>query len=224
MNFQRMKYVKSFLVLAIVSLLILSCDKSTPSSVFFPDMYYPVAYDPYQEAVKPYTDEVNEVPLFVNKDGQTALAPVKGTVARNKEKVLPIEFDNTPEGYEASKLVLVSPLELDSTNNKEKDLERGKKLYEQTCAACHGVGGDGQGSIVQTGAYNGVPNYADRQISVGSIHYVITYGKNAMGSYASHLTPADRWRVAQYVMSVFKKQEQVKTDVTKVEISTTENK
>ena len=67
------------------------------------------------------------------------------------------------------------------------------------------TGGDGQGPIVQSGAYSGVPNYADRDITVGSIHYVITNGRNAMGSYAGQLNAGDRWRVAMYVMSAFKK-------------------
>ena len=71
-------------------------------------------------------------------------------------------------------------------------------------AACHGTGGDGQGSIVQSGAYSGVPNYKDREITVGSVHYVLSYGRNAMGSYAGQLNPGDRWRVAQYVMTTFK--------------------
>ena len=73
-----------------------------------------------------------------------------------------------------------------------------------TCAACHGVNGDGQGDIVQSGAYSGVPAYKDRDITVGSVHYVITNGKNLMGSYAGQLSPADRWRVAMYVMNAFK--------------------
>jgi hypothetical protein len=50
-----------------------------------------------------------------------------------------------------------------------------------------------------------VPNYADREITVGSVHYVITNGRNAMGSYAGQLNAGDRWRVAMYVMNAFKK-------------------
>ena len=89
--------------------------------------------------------------------------------------------------------------------NAEKDIERGKMLFDKTCAACHGTGGDGQGPIVQTGAFSGVPNYADREITVGSVHYVLTNGRNAMGSYAGQLNAGDRWRVAMYVMNAFKK-------------------
>ena len=85
-----------------------------------------------------------------------------------------------------------------------KDIERGKKMYEHTCSACHGLNGDGQGPIVQSGAYSGVPAYKDRAITVGTIHYVITNGRNLMGSYAGQLTPADRWRVSMYIMSAFK--------------------
>ena len=77
-------------------------------------------------------------------------------------------------------------------------------MYDKTCSACHVTGGDGQGPIVASGAYSGVPKYADREITVGSVHYVLTNGRNAMGSYAGQLTPGDRWRVAMYVMSAFK--------------------
>jgi cytochrome c len=68
-----------------------------------------------------------------------------------------------------SKKITSSPL---NPANKE-GFERGKKLFDHTCAACHGTGGDGQGPIVQSGAYSGVPNYADREITVGSVHYVL---------------------------------------------------
>ena len=83
--------------------------------------------------------------------------------------------------YDASKAVTTSPLD---PKNQAKDIERGKKMYELTCASCHGVAGDGQGSIVQSGAYSGVPAYKDRQITVGSVHYVLTNGRNLMGSFA----------------------------------------
>lgn len=178
-----------------------SCDKKKPNIVFFPDMYYSVAYEPYQEAVQPYIKYTNEVPLFQKKLGQTALLPVKGTISRNIPfSILAMNFDNSIESYEYSKSILISPL----LGNKNKNLEIGKKLYEQNCSICHGVNGDGNGLMVQKNVYSGVPNYIDRNISVGSVYYVITYGKNIMGSYASNMNIEDRWRVAEYVMKVFK--------------------
>lgn len=183
-----------------------SCAKDTPPLVYFPDMYFPVAYDPLMKAQDAYSDHENEIPSFVKQNGATGLSPVEGTVPQNKEGIfeeglLPKTPEEYNAGYDASKGIAQSPL---NPANAEKDIARGKILFDHTCAACHGVGGDGQGPIVQSGAYSGVPNYKDRDITVGSVHYVITNGRNAMGSYAGQLMPADRWRVAMYVMNAFK--------------------
>lgn len=130
----------------------------------------------------------------------TALWPAEGTVVRTDEQmILPWEFANTNEGYSQSLGIKTSPLD---PANRSKDLEMGEKLYGQTCAVCHGTGGDGQGSIVQSKAYSGVPTYNERNITVGSVYHVIMYGRNAMGSYAPQLSPVDRWRVAEYVMKL----------------------
>lgn len=200
------KVLKISAILGFASLVLTSCTKDTPPLVWFPDMYFPVAYDPLQKAEDAYSKHENEIPAFVKQNGATGLTPVEGTVARNKdgvfeESLLPKNVDEYNAGYDASKLVITSPL---NPANEAKDLERGKHLYEKTCAACHGTAGDGQGSIVVSGAYSGVPNYVDRQITVGSVHYVITNGRNAMGSYAGQLSAGDRWRVAMYVMNKFK--------------------
>lgn len=194
-------------ILGFAAISLSSCSKENPPLVYFPDMYFPVAYDPLMKAQDAYSDHENEIPAFVKNNGATGLGPVNGTVAQNKDGVADEAMNTamTPDqyngGYDASKLVSASPL---NAANQAKDIERGKLLYNQTCAACHGTGGDGQGPIVASGAYAGVPNYADRQITVGSVHYVITNGRNAMGSYAGQLKSGDRWRVAMYVMNAFK--------------------
>jgi len=195
-------------VLGLTTVLLNSCGpKENTPLVYFPDMYFPVAYDPLMKAQDAYSDHENEIPAFVKNNFATGLSPVEGSVAQNKDGVfeeglLPKTPDEYNAGYDASKTVTASPL---NPANAAKDLERGKGLFEKTCAACHGVGGDGQGPIVQSGAFSGVPNYADRDITVGSVHYVITNGRNAMGSYAGQLSAGDRWRVAMYVMDAFKK-------------------
>lgn len=181
--------------------------KDNPPLVYFPDMYFPVAYDPLMKAEDAYSDHENEIPAFVGNNGATGLGPVDGTVAQNIDGIMESNYgkamsvDQYNAGYEASKGVSASPLK---SQNLQKDLDRGKVLYDRTCAVCHGTAGDGQGPIVASGAYSGVPNYADRQITVGSVHYVLTHGRNAMGSYAGQLNPGDRWRVSMYVMNAFK--------------------
>lgn len=193
---------KTILFLFAGGLLVTACsDKQRkPSIVYMPDMYYPAAYDPYQKSnfAYPNDKESSDVPVFKNNHNMSALEPVEGTVARNDGDVLPWTLPNTNAGYAQSKSVN-SPL---NPANREADLKRGELLYGQNCAVCHGATGDGQGSIVKSKAYSGVPTYAERDITVGSVYHVIMYGKNAMGSYASQLTPADRWRVAEYVMTL----------------------
>lgn len=195
-------------VLGLTTVLLNSCGpKENTPLVYFPDMYFPVAYDPLMKAQDAYSDHENEIPAFVKNNGATGLSPVEGSVAQNKdgifeESLLPKNADEYNAGYDASKTMTTSPL---NPANAAKDIERGKMLFDHTCAACHGTGGDGQGPIVQSGAFSGVPNYADREITIGSVHYVLTNGRNAMGSYAGQLNPGDRWRVAMYVMSAFKK-------------------
>ncbi len=197
-------------ILGLTAVALTSCGpKENPPLVWFPDMYFPVAYDPLMKAQDAYSSHENEIPAFVKNNGATGMVPVDGSVAQNADGVIDVNDAKalTPDqyngGYDASKAVTASPLD---AKNLDKDLARGKVLYERTCASCHGNAGDGQGAIVKSGAYSGVPNYADRELSVGSVHYVLTYGRNAMGSYAGQLKAGDRWRVAMYVMNEFKKQ------------------
>ena len=199
--------IKITAILGFAAFSLSSCSKQNPPLVYFPDMYFPVAYDPLAKATIAYSDHENEIPAFVKNNGATGLGPVNGSVARNPEGITD-EAANTPmtpldynAGYDASKLIVTSPL---NPANKAKDVERGKLLFNQTCAACHGANGDGQGPIVVSGAYLGVPKYADRQITIGSVHYVLTHGRNAMGSYAGQLNAGDRWRVSLYIMEAFK--------------------
>lgn len=194
--------MKKILILLGVTMFLVSCSDSQrkPSNVFMPDMYYSEAYEPYAKSNAGYPDPTNDkdVYLFVENQHSTALEPVENTVPRTALGTLPYTIPNTPEGYEESR-ALKSPLD---SANYEADVKRGELLFNQACAACHGVDGDGKGSIVQSGAYVGVPNYKDRDVTVGIVHHVIMYGKNAMGSYASHFEEPDRWRVAEYVMKL----------------------
>ncbi len=156
-----------------------SCsDKAQRNIQYMPDMYRPVPYEAYSTN-----------PNFAN--GLSSQQPVAGTVARGSA---PYDYPNTEEGYQAAKANLVSPL--DST---QVDYKKGKKLFNMYCAICHGKKGDGNGVLSQRDKFVGIPNYASREITEGSIYHVIMYGRNMMGSHASQLQPAERWQVVHYV-------------------------
>ena len=170
------------LVLIFLGILLKSCaDQSRPNYQYFPNMYESVGYETYSES-----DAFN--------NGIEAQKPVEGTIARGWE---PYDYPDTNEGYEDAKLNLISPLEISDANSKN-----GKELYGIYCAVCHGNKGDGQGILMTREKFLGVPSYADREITPGSIYHVLMYGKNAMGSHAGQVNAEERWQIAQHVMEL----------------------
>ena len=68
------------------------------------------------------------------------------------------------------------------------------------CQHCHGEKGDGNGPMVTSGAYSGVPNYANlTALSDGQIFYSIYYGKGMMGAHNSLLNKKEIWTLVHYV-------------------------
>ena len=170
-----------------LSFIATSCfDKSKPNYQFFPNMYESVAYETYSES-----ESFNSKNGLKGKEGQL---PVEGSIKRG---FVPYEIPNTPEGYSFSKTVTTSPLDSIS-----KNLDKGKELYNIYCAICHGEKGDGKGNLVKREKFLGVPSYADREVTNGSIFHVVTYGLNSMGSHANQLSQEERWQVADYVLKL----------------------
>ena len=173
---------KLYLLIIILSIGLYSCaDPSRPNYQYFPNMYEPVGYETYADS-----------DAFSN--GIEAQVPAEGTVARGWE---PYDYLDTNEGYEDAKANLISPLEITEENSA-----KGKELYAIYCAVCHGSKGDGQGILMTREKFLGVPSYADREITPGSIYHVLMYGKNAMGSHAGQVNAKERWQIAQHVMDL----------------------
>lgn len=171
-------------VLFLVAVTATSCfDKAQPNYQYFPDMYEPVSYETY-----------GEYDVFV--DEQEAKLPAEGSIPRGWR---PYEYENTNEGYALAKAQLQNPLPY-----TEDNLAAGKQLYTIYCAVCHGDQGDGQGILVQREKILGIPSYDDagRAITEGSVYHVMYYGLNAMGSYASQTSIAERWLIDMYVMKL----------------------
>lgn len=177
-----MKSLSKIIIVLGLSALVYSCaDKNSPNYQYFPDMYQSTGYETYSESN-----------AFENgKEGQ--LVP-EGAVKRGFDIY---EFPHSNEGYELAKANSKSPLDSIARNS-----DKGAQLFGIYCAICHGEKGDGQGKLVTREKFLGVPSYADRVITEGSIFYVVTYGLNAMGSHANQLTQEERWMVSAYVMKL----------------------
>jgi len=174
------------LITIVASAIITSCsDKRSTGWEYAPNMYEHIAYDP---------DQPNK--NFAN--GQTAQKPPKGTIPVG---FVTFDYPNTRDGYDKASAEVKCPLP------PEKDFSDGKVLFEHFCSPCHGLTGQGDGTVVAHG-FPAPPSYSKGQssrggamkdLTDGKIYHTITYGLNAMGSYASQLAPDERWKVVMYV-------------------------
>jgi mono/diheme cytochrome c family protein len=193
MNKKNIVYA-TFIVLASVAMLSACRDKKSTGLEYARNMYDPIAYN---------QDQPNK--NFAN--GATSQAPPANTDPIGFDRY---ELPNTKEGYEAS-VSVVNPLPL-----TEQNLLEGKHFYNVFCGPCHGPKGDGQGHIVKLDkGISGVPSYFApdavssrgglmKDMPAGKVYHTIVYGLNAMGSYASQLTPTERWKVVMYVQQLQK--------------------
>lgn len=161
-------------------------DKRSTGWEYAPNMYERVAYEGYQPN-----------PNF--KNGTTAQVPPAGTIPIGFVR---FDYPNNKDGYEKASLEVVNKYIAD-----KQTLADGKVLFEHFCSPCHGIQGQGDGLVVQHG-YPAPPSYskgtssrggAMKDLTDGKIYHTITYGLNAMGSYASQLSPDERWKVILYV-------------------------
>ena len=93
----------------------------------------------------------------------------------------------------------INPYKLTAANSASM-IAKGKELYTAMCQHCHGEKGDGNGPMVASGAYVGVPAYATlTALSDGQIYYSIYYGKNMMGAHNSLVSKKEIWTLVHYV-------------------------
>jgi mono/diheme cytochrome c family protein len=227
----KFKALASLAVISITTILLGSCTADADSSglEYMPDMYR-------SPAIEPYVD-YGEVRGRENKDMKmkiSALVPPMGTVpyfgtdSTTVNLMLPyfrkanVAFRET-HGLYGANLSMVdeyalaiadkNPIKL-TAENVESVFKQGKELYTAMCQHCHSEKGDGNGPMVLSGAYAGVPNYTDRAaLSDGQMFYSIYYGKGAMGSHSSQLNKKEIWTLVHYVRK-FQNAEYGKFDAT----------
>jgi mono/diheme cytochrome c family protein len=172
--------------------------KRNPSRVYMPDMAYSRAYETYADH-----SNLKDSNIFYNA------VPVAGTVKRGDDVHYEILKDTT--GSYILSANLKNPLgKLDTLQMIEAE-----RLYLVNCGICHGQKLDGNGPLHKRtdgtdGPYSPAPaNFINPAygagkyytMAEGTMFHSITYGKLMMGSYASQVTPKQRWMIVSYIKS-----------------------
>ena len=178
-----------------------SCrDKRSPGHFYMPDMTYSRAYETY--AALDSSEFTNDAVQAGGKIYYDRM-PVAGTVARGDMPAFPLAMDKAGDStnYVAAKSIANPLPPLSSADSAEAG-----RLYLVNCGICHGEKLDGNGPLYNggNGPYQAAPKnlVGDPVVSNmpdGQMFYSVTYGKNAMGSYASQLSTKQRWMVIHYV-------------------------
>jgi mono/diheme cytochrome c family protein len=218
------KSIGSLFMIAVVGFMFSSCTSNPDSSglEYMPDMYR-------SPAIEPYVD-YGEIRGKVNQEyvGRiSAMVPPSNTIpylgagSDNEDYIMmmmpynrkpSIAFKTTHglTGYEFStnedpdyeyKLAAndKNPLKI-TKDNAEAIFKKGKELFVNNCVHCHGEKGDGNGPMVTSGAYSGVPDYGTlTNLGDGQLFYSIYYGKGAMGSHASLVNKKEIWTLVHYI-------------------------
>jgi mono/diheme cytochrome c family protein len=83
-------------------------------------------------------------------------------------------------------------------------LARGRERYDIYCTPCHGLSGDGDGSVVQRG-FPAPPSYREARLRAASgvqLFSVIGDGYGVMPPYGDVIAPTDRWAIVAYLRAL----------------------
>jgi len=181
-----------------------------PGVEYAPDMYVSKGYESMsqlQSANFMYVTRFGDT-VTISENKQTQREPVKGTIATdldfengdnaiNNFLAMEYPYPKNDSGKALAKMYLKNPIKV-----TPKSLEKGRKSFTTYCSPCHGLEGLGDGTVAAKFPPNNIPSYkSDRilNLSDGEAYHSITYGLNFMGSYASVLTPEQRWEVINYI-------------------------
>ncbi|MBZ4189060.1 c-type cytochrome [Niabella beijingensis] len=187
--------MKKYLIISVVAAGVLAgCGADeNPGRSYMPDMTYSRAYETYAS-----TNDLEKEGVFYNRK------PVPGTVARGEDMAFTFNLPHDSAGY-AQSAQLRNPL--DSAGAAKIDMKEAERLYLVNCGICHGAKLDGNGPLFNggEGPFTAAPKdfmAADmKALPEGTMYYSVTYGKGQMGSYASQLSPKQRWEIIAFIKS-----------------------
>jgi mono/diheme cytochrome c family protein len=139
-------------------------------------------------------------------DHRSARPAIEGTIARGHLRLDAVRY--TGKAGDADTTAFPFAITRD-------DLERGQERFNIYCSPCHSRIGDGNGQVVRRG-FRQPPSYHIPRLKdapVGHFFDVVTNGYGSMPSYASRVSPDDRWRVIAYIRALQLSQGAVLNDV-----------
>jgi len=177
-----------------------SVNSPKPRLLLIPDM-----------AVQPSFRAQEANPLFA--DGRAMRERIPGTVKRPEGRT-DEEFTRgkSREGWVTEFPVTVT----------EAFIVHGRQRYEVFCAPCHGLGGDGNGTVSKRAEELETPGWVPpvsfhsdliRQRPVGHLFNTITNGIRSMPSYGAQIDASDRWAVVGYLRALQKSRNATMEDV-----------
>ena len=198
--------MKIFLKIAgcvVTGMVLLSCSdvRRKPGRTYMPDMAYSRAYETYATRDSSiFTIDPNDAghKIFYNNQ------PPAGTIKRGELFPFSVAADKSFSTLDSNTSLLgqlaqvKNPLQPLTT----PDSIEAARLFNINCAVCHGAKAEANGPLApKVGGVKSIlatsPAYSD-----GRIFFVMTYGQNNMGSYASQLSREQRWRIVQYIRTL----------------------
>ena len=178
-----------------------SCDnKRQPGKTYMPDMAYSRAYKSYtarDSSVFTMNPAEAGARIFFNN------LPPAGTIKRDEEFPFPVVPVTANGVVDSNALInLSSQVKNPLGALTSKDSAEASRLFNINCAICHGPKAENNGPL--SSKVPGVKSIvaSSSGYSDGRIFYVMTYGQNNMGSYASQLDRKQRWMIVQYIRTL----------------------
>ena len=196
-----MKKIAILLPLIVTTVVVfISCgSKRTPGRIYMPDMAYSRAYKTYAARDTSFTMDLARLgeKIFYNN------MPPAGTIKRGELLPFPVVPDYSKGAVDSNALInLSSQVKNPLPPLNAADSAEASRLFNINCAVCHGAKAENNGPLApKIGGVKSIvaasPGYSD-----GRIFYVMTYGQNNMGSYASQLDRKQRWMIVQYIRTL----------------------
>jgi len=212
----KFKAIASLALVAASTFILGSCSSNADSSgtEYMPDMYRSPAIEPYvdygeirgkenvgvKNKISALVPPANTIPYYGTDSAKVHLMLPYFRKASEAFKLTHGMYGSRLSPNDEYLLAIndVNPYKL-TAENSEAIFKKGKELFTANCAHCHGEKGDGNGPMVVSGAYAGVPNYTTVLATEGQMFYSIYYGKGAMGSHSSLLDKKEIWTLVHYV-------------------------